>query len=323
MALGKSLDNILGDYFGEEVVELSDLQNKDATLEPKAVATQKAAQRATETTPEVAAEETVQTSSIEAKTIVKDIFIDDIDVSPYQTRRRFDPVKLRSLATSIAKSGLIHPILVLERKNPSPNQKPFFLIAGERRLRACQELNYELVLAVVKAEADFSKAQLAMLGAMENLQRENLNPIELAHTFEMLIKTQKTNEAGVASLLDASVQYVKNYLRLLGLEESVQRALEEGVIGEGQARHLVGLSPKEQLQLLDLIVQKDLTVREIQRLVRELQAAAEPAAKFTPQPHHLSGKIVQRVEKFAAYFPDSRIKMTGDDSKGKITVQWG
>ena len=324
MALGKSLDNILGDYFGEEVVELSDLQNKDNEPDAKEVATKKAAKKLTKKPAKTKTTgESEENALVEGKTVVKDIFIDDIDVSPYQTRRTFDPAKLRSLADSIEESGLIHPVLVLERANPTESQKPFFLIAGERRLRACQELNYELVLAVVKSEQDLTEAQLAMLGAMENLQREDLNPIELAHTFTMLMDTQKTDETGVAKLLDSSSQYVKNYLRLLTLEEPVRRALENSVIGEGQARHLVGLGKDEQLQLLDLIVQKDLTVREIQALIRRLRAEDEEKQAAEVPAHNLSGRNFQRVEKLAGYFPNSKVKVLGDDHKGKIVIQWG
>ena len=325
MALGKSLDNILGDYFGEEVVELSDLQNKDNQPDTKEVATKKAAKKITKTKDATTkpAKKTTPETLVEGKTVVKDIFIDDIDVSPYQTRRNFDPAKLKSLADSIEESGLIHPVLVLERENPDDSQKPFFLIAGERRLRACQELNHELVLAVVKSEADLDAAQLAMLGAMENLQREDLNPIELANTFTMLMETQKTDEAGVAKMLDSSSQYVKNYLRLLTLEEPVRRALENGVIGEGQARHLVGLGVDEQLHLLDMIVQKDLTVREIQALIRELRSEDEEKQAREIPPHNLSGRNFQRAEKLAAYFPNSKLKVSGDDNKGKIVIQWG
>ena len=325
MALGKSLDNILGDYFGEEVVELSDLQNKDTQPDVKEVSTKKAAKKITKTKQDTGTtKKTSPETLVEGKTVVKDIFIDDIDVSPYQTRRNFDPAKLKSLADSIEESGLIHPVLVLERASPDDSQKPFFLIAGERRLRACQELNHELVLAVVKSETDLDAAQLAMLGAMENLQREDLNPIELANTFTMLMETQKTDEAGVAKMLDSSSQYVKNYLRLLTLEEPVRRALENGVIGEGQARHLVGLGVDEQLHLLDIIVQKDLTVREIQTLIRQLRSAdeEEKQAREVP-PHNLSGRNFQRAEKLAGHFPNSKLKVSGDDNKGKIVIQWG
>lgn len=158
---------------------------------------------------------------------------------------------------------------------------------------------------------------------MENLQREDLNPIELANTFEMLMRTQKLNESGVAELLNHSSQYVKNYLRLLTLAEPVQRSLENGSIGEGQARHLVGLKEEDQLQFLDLIIQKDLTVREIQELIRKMQNKVRDDNKFISQVHNLSMNNYKRAEKLASYFPNSKMKVSGDDTKGKITIQWG
>jgi ParB family transcriptional regulator, chromosome partitioning protein len=310
MALGKSLDNILGDYFGEEVVDLKEKKTEQGSQKPSNK------QSPTK-------EKNIGRTLSEGKTVVKDIFIEDIDVSPFQTRKQFDPVKLKTLAESIEKSGLIHPVIVLERNDPKRNEKPFFLIAGERRLRACQELGFELILAVVKSESDLSEEQLALLGAMENLQREDLNPIELANTFEMLMRTQMINETGIAELLNHSTQYIKNYLRLLTLAEPVKRSLENGSIGEGQARHLVGLKEEDQLQFLDLIIQKDLTVREIQELIRKMQTKLKDENKFISQVHNLSMNNYKRAEKLASFFPNSKMKVAGDDVKGKITIQWG
>jgi ParB family transcriptional regulator, chromosome partitioning protein len=319
MALGKSLDNILGDYFGEEVVDLND----NSTSQKQVLKSTKPSKQATPKATDAMIHSKIESVISEGKTVVRDIFIEDIDISPFQTRKQFDPIKLRSLADSIQKSGLIHPILVLERENPSDDEKPFYLIAGERRLRACQELGYELVLAVVKSENDLSDPELALLGAMENLQREDLNPMELSHTFSMLMETQELDEEGLAQILDHSMQYVKNYLRLRTLEEPVQRALINGMIGEGQARHLVGLETQKQLQLLDLIIQKDLTVREIQQILRRDASSLADENKYIPVIHNLSSSSYKRAEKLASYFPNSNLKVSGDESKGKIVIKWG
>lgn len=295
MALGKSLDNILGDYFGEEVVELSEKKPKKKR----------------------------KVAPVDTKTIVKDIAIADIELSPYQTRKHFNADKLKSLSQSIEESGLIHPVIALERESSTEDAKAYLLIAGERRLRACRDLGHENIMAVIKQEKNLTENQHALLTAMENLQREDLNPIELAHTFEMLMQTQKIDEEGLAKMLEHSSQYVKNYLRLLTLAGPVQRALENGLIGEGQARHLVGLEEDFQLQLLDLIIQKGLTVREIQALIQKKENSLKEENRFMKQVHNISHDYYKRAEKLASYFPNSKLKCTGDDAKGKITISWG
>ncbi len=305
MALGKSLDNILGDYFGEEVVELS---------ETKATAAAKKKKAATPNS---------STAPVDTKTVVRDIAIADIELSPYQTRKQFNVEKLRSLSQSIKESGLIHPVIALERESQEDGQKPYLLIAGERRLRACGDLGHKSIMTVVKLEKELTSNQHALLTAMENLQREDLNPIELAHTFEMLMETQNLTEDGIAEMLEHSAQYVKNYLRLLTLTEPVQRALENGLMGEGQARHLVGLEDHIQLQLLDIIVQKQLTVREVQDLIQKMQNPLKEENRFLKQVHNISNDYYKRAEKLASYFPNSKLKCSGDDTNGKIVISWG
>jgi ParB family transcriptional regulator, chromosome partitioning protein len=288
MALGKSLDNILGDYFGDEVVNLN--EQKEAIVQ-------------------------VTTGNI------RNLPIDDIQLSPFQTRRHFDEGKIQSLAKSIKETGLIHPVIVLQKTQEEGKKVEYILIAGERRLRACQSLGAKEILAMIKREADLSDSQHAMLTAMENLEREDLNAIELANTFIMLMQTQLLDEKGVAELLKMSTQYVKNYLRLLTLVDQVQDAIVMGKIGEGQARHLVGLEMDKQLEMLDLIIQKDLTVREITEILNK--QPLKEANKFIPKNHNINPEYFRRAQKLATFFPNSKLKCIGDDDKGKIVISWG
>jgi ParB family transcriptional regulator, chromosome partitioning protein len=288
MALGKSLGNILGDYFGEDAVALSEEEKIHVQI---------------------------------GQDEIEHIPLENIKLSPFQTRRVFDEEKINKLAQSIRKTGLIHPILVLKKSQSDDKPASYTLIAGERRLRALQHLGAEFVLAVVKKEEHLSDAQHAMITAMENLEREDLNPVELANTFIMLMQTQVLDEKGLAEMLKVSLQYIKNYIRLLSLPDQVQQALIRGDIGEGHARHLVGLTEDKQLEMLDLILQKDLTAREIAEILSRKPLKEEN--KFISKHHNISSDYFNRAQKLASYFPNSKLKVLGDDEKGKITISWG
>jgi ParB family chromosome partitioning protein len=280
MALGKSLGNILGDYFGEETVVLN--PTTSVTLE---------------------------------------IDVNDIETSKHQTRTEFDQEKIKKLAFSIKQNGLIHPIVVLKKTVNDSTQKSFRLLVGERRLRATKLLGLPKILAVVREEGALSNSQQALVTAMENLEREDLSPIELANTFEMLMKTQNIDEQGLSEVLKTSAQYVKNYLRLLTLSQPVQDALLRRKIGEGQARHLVGLEPSKQVEMLKEIIEKDLTVKEIIALLKK--GKSEKPTEQLRTIHNLPNDVVSRAQRIAEYFPKAKLQCKGDSKKGQITIKWG
>jgi ParB family transcriptional regulator, chromosome partitioning protein len=287
MALGKSLGNILGDYFGDEVVELN---AKDKGK--------------------------IQIGNEE----VKNIPIKDIKLSPFQTRRLFKKEKVISLAESIRNSGLIHPVIVvLKTPEKAGDKEEYTLVAGERRLRAVQYLGSSEIMAMVKKESLLDDSQHAMLTAMENLEREDLNPIELANTFVMLMQTQIMDEHALADMLQVSFQYVRNYLRLLQLSEPVQEALQGGLIGEGQARHLTGLSEARQREMLKLIVEKQLTVKEIEAMLAAKPKAGKPIAVVS---HNISKSYISKAQSLVTTIPNSKMRASGNDKHGRIVISW-
>jgi len=279
MALGKSLGNILGDYFGEETVVLNG-------------------------TP----------------TLASQININDIDASKHQTRTVFDEQKIQTLAKSMDANGLIHPIVVLKKTVSAPGDTTFKLLVGERRLRAAKSLGWDTIIAIVRDEASLDEPRQALVTAMENLEREDLSPIELANTFKMLMKTQSIDESGLAQILNASVQYVKNYLRLLTLSQPVQDALLKRQIGEGQARHLVGLEPGHQVRLLKEIIDKDLTVKEVIALIKQPETSTRPTQSIV---HNLPSEVVHKAQTLASQFPKAKLQCKGDANKGQIVIKWG
>jgi ParB family chromosome partitioning protein len=156
---------------------------------------------------------------------------------------------------------------------------------------------------------------------MENLQREDLSPIELSQTYKMLMLTQSLDEAGLAQMLGVSGQHIKNYLRLLELSLPVKEALNKKQIGEGQARHLVGLSEQKQLEVLALILEKEMTVKEvIEYLQQEKQNAPKTPVKSLF--HNLPAEILTKADRFASQFSNSKLKCSGDINKGKIIISW-
>jgi len=300
MALGKNLNNLLGDYFGEQPVSLSPVADTPAAP-------------AADLTPSTQNDESVQ---------YQQIAVNSIEVSPFQTRKKFDIDKIKALSVSIQENGLVHPITVLQKTHIT-DDKQYILLAGERRLRAVKLLENQTIPAIVRRQSDLPEENQAAFIAVENLHREDLNPIELAHTFEILMHAKTANEAELANFLGKSEQYVKNYLRLLSLDGMVQKLLIDGELTEGQARHLVPLSPEQQRTLGAYIVAKKLTVKEIQKriataLVAQPQQQSQPKSKR----HNLPHEIIHKADKLASLFTNSTLTCIGDEDNGKIVIRW-
>ncbi len=275
MALGKSLGNILGDYFGE---------NPDLT--------------------------------IDASSTIQQIPLKDIKVSEFQTRSFFEESAIDSLAASIRDNGLIHPILLIH------SEEGFNLISGERRFRAIQSLGWTTISAMVKNKDSLTNAQKTMLMAVENLQREGLSPIEQARTYKILMTTKKITEQELAEIFNVTYQYIRNYMRLLNTSDDVQQALGQKLVTEGQVRGLTLLSHADQNIILKMIIEKKLTVKEIENLLKNYRTPKPIPLSRRVSVHELSPQIVTEVEKFTQYIPTAKIKMQGNEESGKIIISW-
>jgi ParB family chromosome partitioning protein len=190
-----------------------------------------------------------------------DIDVSLINVSPYQPRSTFNDDSLKSLISSIKEQGVIQPILI--RKI---NKNSYELIAGERRLRAVKVLGYEKIPAIIKSISDESAAIYALL---ENIQREDLNPIEEAMGLEKLIKKFKFTQEKLAQKTGKSRSHIANLIRLLSLDKYVIGLLSDRKIDMGHARALLSLGPASQKLFADRIVSQKLSVREIEKLVTD------------------------------------------------------
>lgn len=215
------------------------------------------------TVTEPAADETVQ-----------DIKLSLIHLNPYQPRRSFDQGALAELASSIEKSGVFQPI-ILRQSDPAINR--YELIAGERRFRASKIAKKKTIPAIIRNMTDEQMMEVAVL---ENLQREDLTPLEEAQAYQMLMDKLSLTQAQVAARLGKSRPYIANYLRLLGLPTVIKDFLNDGQLSMGQARTILGLKDKTKLvPLAQRAVKQNLTVRQLEEIVAQINGTAKKKAQ--------------------------------------------
>jgi ParB family transcriptional regulator, chromosome partitioning protein len=203
-------------------------------------------------------------SATDARERVERVALERIRPCPFQPRKDFSPETLRELADSIKEQGIVQPLIVRERDGHLE------LIAGERRWRAAQLLGLTEVPVILRQADDRAVLELALI---ENLQRENLNPIEEAHGYAQLIETFQLKQEEVATKVGKSRAVVANALRLLKLPPSIQTSIREGRLSVGHAKVILGLaSEKHQKLAFERILKEGLNVRQTEGLVARLQA---------------------------------------------------
>ncbi len=192
-----------------------------------------------------------------------EIAIDSVEPSSMQPRTRFDEARLEELAKSIRANGVVQPLLV-RRKGSN-----YELIAGERRWRAAQLAGLTHVPVVVRNVPDDKVLELALI---ENIQREDLNPIEEAQAYKKLIDSIGLTQESLAERVGRDRSYITNFLRLLRLPEDIRRLIEDGKLSTGHARSLLGTNDVDtQRRIARRIIERGLSVRETERLMRELE----------------------------------------------------
>ena len=220
----------------------------------------------------------------------KELPVDLIQSGKYQPRREIEPESLRELADSIITQGLMQPIVV----RPISDQK-YEIIAGERRWRATQLAGLDVIPAVIRDVSDQAAIAMALI---ENIQREDLNPIEEAASLQRLQREFELTQQEVATAVGKSRSTVANMLRLMTLQEDVRRLLEHGDLEMGHARALLGLEGSAQSHAARTVVGKGLTVRQTEDLVRNWSAKkTQPAsdASVDPNIRHLQDDLSQRL----------------------------
>lgn len=201
---------------------------------------------------------------------IQDLALDKIEPNQYQPRHQFSEESINELAQTLDKEGLLQPIVVRESDNG------YEIIAGERRYRAAQSLGWETIPAIVKEMDDDQAASLAVI---ENLQRENLNPIDEAQAYKNLMKLNDLTQTALAKEMGKSQSYVANKLRLLKLTSKVQASLIDGNISARHGRALVGLDEKTQEKVLSEVLAKGLNVKETEAIVKDVDGYFNPKTK--------------------------------------------
>ena len=193
--------------------------------------------------------------------IVKQILISEIEKNPFQPREEFNSEKIAELAISIKDMGIIQPITVRQ-----VNSNKYQLISGERRLEACKSLNFKEIPAYVRIADDENMLKMALV---ENIQRQNLNPIEIALSLERLINECKITQEECSSRIGKKRSTIANYLRLLKLPVKIQSALKKRIVSIGHVRPLINISDNlKQLNIFNDIINKKLSVREVEEIVK-------------------------------------------------------
>ena len=196
------------------------------------------------------------------------IDIDEIEANPYQPRDRFEQEALKGLSESIKHQGLIQPIPVRKLKNGK-----YQLISGERRLRASKMAGMTQIPAFIREADDEAVLQMALV---ENIQRENLNAIEVALTFDKLMDEYKMTQEMLSEKVGKKRTTVANYLRLLKLPIEIQAGIRDNKISMGHARSLIGLEDAEKMKMVfDRIISEDLSVRQVEDIVRDLTSVKD------------------------------------------------
>jgi len=245
---------------------------------------------------------------------------DRVKPNPYQPRREFDEAALRDLAESIRMYGLLQPLTVTRtelQKEDGGLAVEYELISGERRLRACKLLGLPQVPAIIRANTDDARVKLE-LAIIENLQREDLNPVERAHSFNQLVTEFSMKHVQIAQKIGKSREYVSNCIRLLMLSSDILDSLSQGKISEGHARPLMMLTdrPEEQSTLFKEILFKRLTVRETEMIARKIavERARKKERSFDPG-------IIEMEQKLSETF-GTRVSIEQKQKGGKITIDF-
>lgn len=235
-----------------------------------------------------------------SKEQIKIIKISDIEPNPFQPRKNFDKDALNELAQSIEKHGLIQPVVLINKDDDS-----YMLVAGERRLRATQLLGLDEIKAVV---LEIPQNKLRELAIIENIQRADLNPLELASSLNELINEHNLTQEELANTLKKSRSWVTNTLRLLNLDDQTKELISAGKISSGHAKMLVGLSKEDEKTLANSIAGQKLSVRETEKLVKKLKKP------------ELNSNLEEKICELKNHI--NKLGIKANSSKNKLTIDF-
>ena len=238
--------------------------------------------------------------------------VDLIEPNPFQPRMTFDQAALNELAESIRPFGLIQPVTVRKKANGK-----YQIISGERRFRACRLAGMDMIPAYIRDANDQGMLEMAIV---ENIQRENLDPTEVAMSYQRLIEECNLTQEQMAERVGKKRASVTNYLRLLKLPAKVQHDLKVGILSVGHAKVLLGVEDQAlQEQLCDLVIRNDLSVRQLEEKIR--RTAKGEAPREEPR-QELPDAYYRVLEHMGRYFGDNISLRRSPSGKGTMTVRF-
>ncbi len=248
-----------------------------------------------------------------SEVVERDMFevdIDNIYPNPFQPRKKFSAEKIKELAISISESGLIQPLVVYKQDGK------FYLIVGERRWRAAQYLKWEKVQVIVK---DLSPDDVMISALVENIQREDLNAIEVAEGIELMIQKTGFSHEQASEKMGMNRTTLTNYLRLLKLPEAIKQGIISGDVSQGHARALLSLD--ETVEMLDVysrILKEKLSVRQTEKLVKNYSKERE-----TSVPDNFVDPDIKKAEEKLTRFLSTKVNLEYSKSgKGRIEIHF-
>ena len=238
--------------------------------------------------------------------------VDMIEPNPYQPRMSFDQEALEELADSIRTLGLIQPITVRKKTD-----NRYQIISGERRFRACRLAGLDMIPAYIRDTNDQGMLEMAIV---ENIQREDLDPIEVAMSYQRLIEECSLTQEQMAIRVGKKRASVTNYLRLLKLPAKIQHDLKVGLLSVGHAKVLLGIEDlKVQEYLCDLVIKEGMSVRQLEEKIAKL---AEPKKKAEPESQDLPDEYFKVLELVGKYFENNISLKRSGNGKGSMTIHF-
>lgn len=244
---------------------------------------------------------------------ILEIELNSVEVNPYQPRSYFNEEALRELASSIKELGVIQPITVRKLAG-----NKFQLVSGERRFRASKLIGNKTIPAYIRIANDQEMLEMALV---ENIQRKDLDPIEIALTYKRLIDEIDLTQEEMSQRVGKKRSTITNYLRLLKLDPIIQTGMRDGFLSMGHGRALINIENSEsQLSIYEKIIQQKLSVRQTEELVKNLREGISSKPKKAAKNIEIPNYINKGVKKFSDYFGHKiDIKLSGND-KGKIII---
>ena len=297
--LGKGIGSLLGSFDYDSQVE---------NIINKTTASEKPESGSSVSSSKVVVEKADKTDSISAIYVP----LSNISANPNQPRKSFDEESLKELSVSIKEQGIIQPIIVEEIV---PGR--YSIIAGERRFRAAKMAGISKVPVIIKSLNEMQRIQMSLI---ENIQRENLNPIEEASAYQYPMQRSDMTQEQVAEKVGKSRSAIANSVRLLSLSDSIKDDLISGQISAGHARAILSLvNPSDQKLLRDKIIERDLSVREAEKLADEYNKGHKIVPKKKDRDDN--PEITEIEERFVSAI-GNRCEIKGNLSKGKLLIRY-